>query len=342
MVDFRSNVRMTVWGLFSILGDARMKARYCHLSPRRSWFALSILLTVSLFFPEGASAQSKTERVAILKSANIAPYNQAIEAFRNNLLIRQSLIHEYSLEGELEKGPDIVQDILDSKVDLVLAVGLKATLVAKFEIREIPVIFCMVLNPKKFDLHAPNIKGIGLGIPFKEQLLPMQMVIPTLSRIGVLYDPEKSEHLIKNAESQATKLGVELVAQRVSSQKDLPTALRHMLPKIHALWLIPDSTILTEDSFDFLLKETLENHVPVVGFSSGSVRKGALVGTYINYDDVGEQAAVLAKKLLNGNSLNGKWIIAPRRFRKAINLNTAHFLGLSISPNVLKEFDKRY
>ena len=113
-----------------------MKARYYSLSPRKSWFGLSALLIVGLFFPEGAPAQPKTERVAILKSADIAPYNQAIEAFRNNLPIKRSLIHEYNLKGELENGPDIVQNILDSKVDLVLAVGLKASLVAKIEIRD--------------------------------------------------------------------------------------------------------------------------------------------------------------------------------------------------------------
>jgi putative ABC transport system substrate-binding protein len=319
-----------------------MKARYCYLSPRTSWFALSILLTVGVFFPEGAAAQAKTERVAILKSANIKPYNQAIEAFKNNLPIKHSLIHEYNLEGEVENGPDIVQNILDSNVDLVLTVGLKATLVAKYEIREIPVIFCMVLNPKKFELEAPNLKGISLAIPFKDQLLLLQSIIPTLSRVGVLYDPEKSGHLVKKGESQAHELGIELITQGVSSQKDMPTALRQMLPRIHAIFLLPDSTVLTEDSFDFLIKETLEKRVPVMGFSSGLVRKGALVGTYINYDDVGEQAAGLANNLLNGNSLNGQRIITPRRFRKAINLNTAHFLGLSISPNVLKEFDERY
>jgi len=319
-----------------------MKARYYSLSPRKSWFGLSVLLIVSLFFPEGAPAQPKTERVAILKSADIAPYNQAIEAFRNNLPIKRSLIHEYNLKGEMENGPDIVQNILDSKVDLVLAVGLKASLVAKIEIREIPVIFCMVLNPQKFELEAPNLKGISLAIPFKEQFLLLQTIIPKLSRIGILYDPEKTGHLVEKSEGDAHEFGIELIAQRVSSQKDLPQALREILPRVHAISLLPDSTVLTEDSFDFILKETLEKRVPVMGFSSGLVRKGALVGTYINYDDVGEQAAALAKNLLNGSSLNGKKIIAPTRFRKAINLNTAHFLGLSISPNVLKEFDERY
>ena len=197
-----------------------MIAKYWYLSPRKSWVGLVILFTFGLFFPEGASAQAKTERVAILKSADIAPYNQAIEAFRSNLPIKHSLVHEYNLMGELENGPDIAQNIFDSKVDLVLAVGLKASLVAKIEIREIPVIFCMVLNPKKFELEAPNLKGISLAIPFKEQFFLLQKIIPTLSRIGVLYDPEKSGHLVKKSRGEAQDLGIELIAQGVSSQKD--------------------------------------------------------------------------------------------------------------------------
>ena len=114
--------------------------------------------------------------------------------------------------------------------------------------------------------------------------------------MGVLYDTEKSGAVVAKAERQAKELGLELVTQTMSSQKELPAALRQMIPRIHALWLLPDSTVMTGDSFDFLLKETLEYQVPVVGFSSGLVRKGALVGTYINYDDVGKQAAILAGK----------------------------------------------
>ncbi len=317
-------------------------AKDCSLFLRKSWVALSILLAVSVFFPEGTTAQTKTQRVAILKSANIAPYNQAIEAFKSNLPNKQAHVYEYNLEGDLENGPHIVQTILNSNIDLVLAVGLKATLVAKLEISEIPVIFCMVLNPKKFNLEAPNLTGISLAIPFKEQVLLLQSIIPTLSRIGVLYDPDKSGHLVKEGKAQAQELGITLTGQEVSSQKDFPTALRQLLPGIHAICLFPDSTVLTEDSFDFLIKETLEKQLPVMGFSSGLVKKGALVGTYINYEDVGEQAAMLAKASFNGHSLNGKRIRAPTRFRKAINLNTAHFLGLDIPPNVLKEFDERY
>ena len=136
-----------------------------HTSQGQSGFFLAILLAVSSLILGGDQADAKAEKVAILKSANIAAYNQAIDAFKKNMPMRQSLVHEYNLEGEMEAGADIAQDILDSNVDLVLAVGLKATLVAKLEIREIPVIFCMVLNPKKFDLDAPNMRGVGLSVP---------------------------------------------------------------------------------------------------------------------------------------------------------------------------------
>ena len=257
----------------------------------------------------GLVTDVKAKNIAVLTSADISSYNQAIEAFGQNLPDGSNLVlRTYNLEGDLTKGHAIVQQILRSGVDLVLAVGLKAALVAKMDIDHVPVIFCMVLNPMKFDLRASNLTGIALEIPFQEQIRPLRTIVPTLTRIGVLYNPSKTGRLLKRARGEAEKLGLELVAQAVTSPKEVPSALRDIVPQIQALWLLPDSTVLTEDSFDFLLKVTLEHNVPVVGFSSGLVQKGALVSTYIRYDDVGKQAAELAEALLKegrSKSLNG-------------------------------------
>ena len=65
-----------------------MNMKYDPTSRGNFWFALIIFLTAGHFFPEAPLAQAKNERVAILKSANIAPYNQAIEAFKINLRTR--------------------------------------------------------------------------------------------------------------------------------------------------------------------------------------------------------------------------------------------------------------
>ena len=305
------------------------------------FFASLTMITLGLL---GLVPEVKAKNIAVLTSADISSYNQAIQAFGQNLPEGSNLVlRKYNLEGDLAKGHAIVQQILQSGVDLVLAVGLKAALVAKMDIDQVPVIFCMVLNPMKFDLRGANLTGIALEIPFQEQIRPLRTIVPTLTRIGVLYNPNKTGRALKRARGEAKKLGLDLVAHAVTSPKEVPTALREIVPQVQALWLLPDSTVLTEDSFDFLLKVTLEHNVPVVGFSSGLVQKGALVSTYIRYDDVGKQAAELAQALLNegrSRTLNG--MIAPKPLRLAINLKTANFLGLSVSPHALNRFDTRF
>ena len=321
-----------------------MKLLRVHLFLRTShslFFASLAMISLGLL---GLVTEVKAKTVAVLTSADISSYNQAIQAFGQNLPEGSNLVlKKYNLEGDLAKGHAIVQQILHSGVDLVLAVGLKAALVAKLDIHRVPVIFCMVLNPMKFDLRASNLTGIALEIPFQEQILPLRTIVPTLTRIGVLYNPNKTGRLLRSARGEAERLGLNLVAHPVTSNKEVPSALREIVPQIQALWLLPDSTVLTEDSFDFLLKVTLEHNVPVVGFSSGLVQKGALVSTYIRYDDVGKQAAELAEDLLNedrSRTLNG--MISPKPLRLAINLKTANFLGLSVSPHALNRFDKRF
>ena len=321
-----------------------MKRLRCHSFLRTSPSLVFALLFIMLFGQLGLAPAAKAKNVAILTSADISSYNQAIQAFGQNLPEGSDyVLRKYNLEGDLEKGHAIVQQILHSGVDLVLAVGLKAALVAKTDIHRVPVIFCMVLNPMKFDLRASNLTGIALEIPFQEQILPLRTIVPNLTRIGVLYNPKKTGRLLNSAQDEAKRLGLRLVAQAVTSRKEVPSALREIVPQIQALWLLPDSTVLTEDSFDFLLKVTLEHNVPVVGFSSGLVQKGALVSTYIRYDDVGKQAAELAEDLLKaGRSRSFNGMISPKPLRLAINLKTANFLGLSVSPHALNRFDKRF
>ena len=321
-----------------------MKLLRLHSFLRTSHSLFVASLAMILLGLLGLVAEVKAKNVAVLTSADISSYNQAIQAFGQNLPDGSNLVlRTYNLEGDLAKGHAIVQQILQSGVDLVLAVGLKAALVAKMDIHRVPVIFCMVLNPMKFDLRASNLTGIALEIPFQEQILPLRTIVPTLTRIGVLYNPTKTGRLLRSARSEAKRLGLNLLARAVTSHKEVPSALREIVPQIQALWLLPDSTVLTEDSFDFLLKVTLEHNVPVVGFSSGLVQKGALVSTYIRYDDVGKQAAGLAEDLLDedrSRTLNG--MISPKPLRLAINLKTANFLGLSVSPHALNRFDKRF
>jgi len=299
---------------------------------------LLTLVGLAAFFP---SEPAGAAEVAILKSADLAAYNQAVAGFKATMPSSTTFI-EYDMQGDIAKGQKLARKIRVSDAMLLLAVGVKAALVAKLEIVDIPVIFCMALDPAKHDLKAPNMTGIRLEIPIERQFTAIRSVLPSLNRIGVLYDPEKTGHLVDEARLITKSMGLELVVQQVNTEKEVPQALRALLSQVEALWLVPDSTVLTEDSLKFVLGTALDFNVPIIGFSSELVRSGALVGLSVSYEDVGWQAALLAKRILSDQVRPFPTTFPPKRLRLALNLKTAKFLGIVIPQEVVNDADELY
>ncbi len=279
--------------------------------------------------------------IAILKSSDIAAYNEAVAGFKA-ALPPGTKFFEYDMRGDMSRGREQAKKIRASGAALVFAVGLKAALLAKLERFDTPVVFCMVLDPAKHELKAPNMTGILLEVPVDRQLSTLRSVLPTAKRVGMLYDPEKTSLLVDEARRRAKGLGLEIVAHQVSSEKEVPTALRAILPQIDTLWFIPDSTVLTEDSLPFLLSTALEAIVPVMGFSPDLVRSGALIGLSVHYQDIGRQGSVLAGTILNDQVLLPVGLVPPDRLRLALNLKTAKYLDITLPPDIINRADELY
>jgi putative ABC transport system substrate-binding protein len=298
------------------------------------WFLLPAL---SL----GHLSEGHAQDIAILKSADIAAYNRATLTFTQHLPANTT-VREFNLEGNMAEGRKIARKLRASNAQVILAIGLKAALATKLEIFDIPVIFCMVLNPEKYSLPAQNMTGIGLTIPISHQLKTFQTIFPKLKKIGVVFDPSKSGDLIPQARIQAKKHGLTLIARSVTSEREVPDTLRAITKSIDALWLLPDSTVLNEESLEFLLSTTLESNIPLFGFSSGLVRSGALASVFIKYEDIGRQAADLATQLLKGTAIPTKIIVPLDHVRLSLNLKTAEFLHLLLPPHVVGQADETY
>ena len=304
---------------------------------RIACWATGLLCLLSL----GAPARAVAAEVAILKSADLPAYNQALAGFKA-AMPSSNTITDYDMRGDIARGQKLARTIRDSEASLVLAVGVKAAQIAKSEIVDIPIIFCMVLDPSKHDLKAPNMTGIRLEIPVDRQFNAMRSVMPALRRIGVLYDPQKTGYLVDEARVLARSMGLELVVKQVNTDKEVPPALRALLSQVEALWLVPDSTVLTEDSLKFVLGTALDLNVPIIGFSSELVRSGALLGLSVSYEDVGRQAGVLARKMLNDQHRPLSPTFPPDRLRLALNLKTARYLGITVPPEVVNSADEVY
>ncbi|MCP9446318.1 MAG: hypothetical protein NNA22_01940 [Nitrospira sp.] len=308
------------------------------IQPLLTWsvFAcLSTVLNLSVLLPPLGAYE-----IAILKSANVAAYNQAVVGFTSSMP-PDTIFVEYDLKGDLSVGRTQAARIRASGANLVLAVGTKAAMAARLEILDIPIIYSMVLHPAKYDLKAPNLVGVTTKPMIGQQLGILRTVMPNLKRIGYLYDPNKTPPLPAETTAQAQQFGITFVERQVRSTEEVPPALRELLPDIDALWLLSDSTVLTEESFSFLLRAAFDRRIPVIGFDPEFSRRGALISFWIDPTDIGREAATLALALLPGTTSTTSKSFTPRQ-RMALNLGTAHYLGIAIPPMVRSMADEVY
>jgi putative ABC transport system substrate-binding protein len=306
---------------------------------RRShtWSGTALLALVWILSPIVAAAAE----IVILKSSDIAAYNQAIAGFKAAVSPSVTL-SEYDLQGDLEKGRKLARRIRASDPSLVLAVGLKAAKAAQLEIVDIPVVYAMVLDPAKYGLMTRNMTGVLLEVPLERQLALIRAVLPNAKRLGALYDPAKTSATIDEIKRLLRTNSPDLVSAQVGSEREVPAALRGLLPSVGALWLVPDSTVLSDESLRFILNTALEQRVPVIGFSKEFARSGALLCLSVNYTDIGRQAAQLSQKLMDGHVTLPLKPYHPDRLELSLNLKTAKFLGIEIPREVENKADEIY
>jgi putative ABC transport system substrate-binding protein len=107
--------------------------------------------------------------------------------------------------------------------------------------------------------------------------------------------------------------------------------------------MVPDDTVVTPDSFKFLLLTALENNLPFVTVSDIFVEAGALASLSPDYTDVGRQGCQLATDLESGRLRPADaMVVPPAKVNLAINLKTASKIGLQLPPEVIQSANKVY
>ena len=278
--------------------------------------------------------------IAVLKSHDIAPINQALAGF---VATCPEHITTYDLGGSTSNSRGIIDRIMASPPRLIVAIGPLAAQVARAEVRGVPVVFAMVRNPRKSGLEGDNIAGISLDVPIEAQLAMYKALLPTLRVIGVIYDPEKTGALVKEAAEMAERFGLRFLATPVASQTEVPAALRSLLGKVDALWMLPDDTVITPESLTFFLLTAFKQNLPVLTISDAFVEAGALAALSPDYTDVGRQACQLSREIESGQRRPAQAsIVPPTKVNIAINLQTARQLGLILPPEMVQSASKVY
>ena len=309
------------------------------------------LLGGAAAWPLAARAQQSAEipRIGIIDDSPI--WN----AFRHGLrdlgyLEGQNIAFDYRYAGGL---PDrlawVVVELVHRPVDLIATFGTPPTLAAKQATTTIPIVMMGVGDPVGSGLVSSlarpggNITGntiLGPEVAGKRLQL-LKEVIPSLSRVAFLWNPDNASHPAQLAELRVAveALGIKLLPVSVRSPDEFDNAFAAMMRER------PDAFLMTNDPFhqlnigriiDFLAN----NRLPGMFVTREVAVAGGLLSYGASLPDLFRRGAVYVHKILQGTKPADLPIEQPVKFELVVNLKTAKAMGLGIPESFLLRADE--
>jgi putative tryptophan/tyrosine transport system substrate-binding protein len=263
----------------------------------------------------------------------------------------KNILVEYRyVGGKADRYPDVVAELVQLKVDVLVAVPFQAILAAKQATKTIPVVMVTTLDPVATgivdSLARPggNITGLArlTRILGAKRLELIKETAPKISRVGVLRaaDDEGSAIGFKDYEAAARALNFPLQSLEVRGPNpDLESALGEAAKGPPSALIAIRGSLLNRYQ-KRIADLAIENRLPSMFEGNDFVEAGGLMSYTTNDDESFRRVATYVDKILKGAKPADLPVEVPTKFEFIINLNTAKQIGVTIPPNVLARADK--
>lgn len=317
-------------------------------NPRGGYAAILgylVLSVIVLWICASVAVCAEEVRVAVVESRKLSAYDQALKGFSEAINKRgfEPEFIRYVVGADIDSAEQLDAKLEAAGAQIILALGTDAARMVKDCHSEIPSVFSMVSEPGQSGLlnsggnGGTPMTGVCLDVPVDEQFLSLLDVVPRAKRIGVIYNPQESQFLVDEARNAANRMNLGLVAYPIDSEAEVPEGLNSLRPKIDALWLVSDRTVLTTQSLQFVFLYAFQTNLPLMGLSEHFVKMGALFAVGPDYQDVGMQSGEFAAQILRGRDPDDLPVASPRKVLLSLNLRTAEIIGLSIPEGVVRK-----
>jgi putative ABC transport system substrate-binding protein len=307
-------------------------------------------------WPLAAHAQqhAKVHRVGFLwENANTFP--DALDAFRQELrrlgyTEGSNLAIEFRwAEGNPERMRELAQELVRLQVDVIVAPSSIYTAAAKEATDTIPIIFMSHADPLRTghvaSLARPGGNATGFSLMMTETnvkgLELLREVLPTLSRVAVLYEPATPSHGpgLEAVKEAGPILGLSIQPVAAASAADFDTSFA-AISKERAQAVLVLSTPLFIAGAKPLAELGLKYKVASLYGPKQHVLAGGLMSYSPDRADLWRRGAGYVDKILKGVKPADLAVQQPVKYELTINLKTANALGIDLPPTLLARADE--
>jgi ABC-type uncharacterized transport system substrate-binding protein len=308
--------------------------------------------------PRGVEAQQpgKVWRIGWLDitplttPATLKIANAFVQALRDRGFVEgQNVVFErrYS-EGRENRHAGFVAELIQMKVDLIVAGSSAAVRAAKQATTAIPIVMLGVAVPERQSLVASlarpggNVTGLSNqgGETSGKILQLLKETLPQLSKIAIVWNPDNLGSAVAFKEGDlpaAEALRVAVVSLEVRGPEDVDRALTTLASeRPDVLWVHLAANPFRPRLLEFAAK----NRLPTVAQASSWPQAGGLMSFGPDLADLYGRSATYVAKILGGAMPADLPVEQPTKFELVINLKTAKALGLTIPPSLLLRADR--
>jgi putative ABC transport system substrate-binding protein len=324
---------------------------------RRREFIGFLAISILPWTPS-AKAQSgrKIARVGVLWHAGSAEEEREyltvlVKAFADLGYIEGKnieFLHKFPAE-QIDRYPILGKELVDSHVDVVIAVSPAGAVTLKRLTSTIPIVFVIMPDPIAAGLVASlshpggNLTGLSLlTIDLSGKFLALlKEAVPNLSSVALFVDTQFSvaQPQMVPAFTAATKaLGLSFRSVVIPAPEAIEPAFAQAESDHVDGVFVSGPTFFTERAR--VGASALAHRIPTIGFIGEAVPYGVLMSYGQDFPDYFRKAASYADKILRGAKPADLPVEQPTRFKQVINLKAAKILGLTIPSSLLVTADE--
>ena len=309
--------------------------------------------------PQGSRAQivGRKARIGFLAELSLDHVVQRaiVEPFRQGLrelgyVEGQNIVIEFrSADGKHERLREVANELLQLRLDVLVAVFPAPALVAKNATRTVPVVAVGVDNPVEMGLAVTmarpggNITGISSwsGELVAKRLQVVREFVPTARRIGILFNPDAGvtrANLDRGIVEWERALGTSIRAYEARTLGDVEGVFAELArDEVGGLVVLADVNTYTHRVR--LNELCLQRRMPSVWGSRDFLTGGALASYQSDWPAVFRRAATLVDKILKGEKPAEIPFEQATKLELVIDKKAAKALGIAVPQALLLSAD---
>jgi putative tryptophan/tyrosine transport system substrate-binding protein len=301
------------------------------------------------FVARAQQPSSKVFRIGFLGLPTADSLPKRPEAFRAGLgdlgyQEGRDFVIEYRwADGNYDRLPALLADLIRLKVDVILAHGTPGVLAAKQATTTIPIVMAVVGDALGSGIVSSlarpggNVTGMTFFNPelAAKRLELLKETLPGLTDVGLLLNLANpiNESILPEMSRFAQPLKLELHQFDVRVPTEFEGAFAAMAAKRVGAFVVIDDAMMISNA-PAVAALALKQRLPSCGWPDFAI-DGGLMAYGVDFLDMFRRAATFVDKILKGAKPGDLPVERSTKFEIIVNLKTAKALGLTIPYNLL-------